>query len=65
MPWMAAATGIFMVWRSVGLLALLYTAIFISIPRAYLGFHYPTDLLAGSQLASPLATTSGTWHPHK
>jgi len=50
MLWMAVSTGIFLVWRRVGLLALLYTALFICLPRAYLGFHYPTDLLAGAVL---------------
>lgn len=48
MLWMSVATGIFIVWRRVGLLAFLYTAIFICFPRAYLGFHYPTDLLVGA-----------------
>ncbi|MGF6918636.1 phosphatase PAP2 family protein [Paraburkholderia sp. 40] len=47
MLWMAIATGIFLVWRGIGVLALLYTALFICLPRAYLGFHYPTDLLVG------------------
>ena len=50
MLWMAIATGIFLVWRGVGVLALLYTTIFICFPRAYLGFHYPTDLLAGAAI---------------
>ncbi|MCC8395646.1 phosphatase PAP2 family protein [Paraburkholderia sp. MMS20-SJTR3] len=48
MLWMAIATGIFLVWRWVGVLAILYTALFICVPRAYLGYHYPTDLLAGA-----------------
>ncbi|MEX3857855.1 phosphatase PAP2 family protein [Paraburkholderia sp. BR10923] len=50
MLWMAIATGIFLVWRGIGVLALLYTALFICLPRAYLGFHYPTDLLVGAAL---------------
>ncbi|MGF6612826.1 membrane-associated phospholipid phosphatase [Paraburkholderia sp. WSM4175] len=48
MLWMAVATGIFLMSRRVGVLALLYTALFICLPRAYLGFHYPTDLLVGA-----------------
>ena len=48
MLWMAVATGIFLVWRGIGVLAILYTALFICLPRAYLGFHYPTDLLVGA-----------------
>ncbi|GJH04278.1 phosphatase PAP2 family protein [Paraburkholderia terrae] len=48
MLWMAVATGIFLVWRGIGVLAILYTVLFICVPRAYLGFHYPTDLLVGA-----------------
>ncbi|WOD16211.1 phosphatase PAP2 family protein [Paraburkholderia kirstenboschensis] len=48
MLWVSVAVGIFIVSRRVGMLALLYVAIFICIPRAYLGFHYPTDLLGGA-----------------
>ncbi|ACD20394.1 phosphatase PAP2 family protein [Paraburkholderia phytofirmans] len=48
MLWMAVATGIFLVWRSIGVLAILYTVLVICVPRAYLGFHYPTDLLVGA-----------------
>lgn len=50
MLWMAIATGIFLVSRRVGALALLYTAIFICLPRVYLGLHYPTDVLAGAAI---------------
>ena len=46
--WMAVATGIFLVWRRIGVLAILYTVLVICLPRAYLGFHYPTDLLVGA-----------------
>ncbi|BCZ82846.1 hypothetical protein PTKU64_65210 [Paraburkholderia terrae] len=48
MLWMAIATGIFLVRGGIGVLAVLYTVLFICVPRAYLGFHYPTDLLMGA-----------------
>lgn len=32
------------------MLALLYVVLFICMPRAYLGFHYPTDLLGGAAI---------------
>jgi len=50
MLWMAISLGIFLVWRGIGTLALLYTVFFICLPRAYLGYHYPTDLLAGAAI---------------
>ncbi|KAA0997683.1 phosphatase PAP2 family protein [Paraburkholderia panacisoli] len=48
MLWMAVATGIFLVWRGIGVLAILYAALVVCLPRAWLGFHYPTDLLVGA-----------------
>ncbi|CAB3726950.1 phosphatase PAP2 family protein [Paraburkholderia rhynchosiae] len=55
MLWMAIATGIFCVWRGIGVLALLYTTLVICVPRAYLGFHYPTDLLVGAAVGIAIA----------
>ncbi|SIT47085.1 Phosphoesterase PA-phosphatase related protein [Paraburkholderia ribeironis] len=48
MLWMSIATGIFLVSRRVGVLALLYAGVFICLPRVYLGLHYPTDVLGGA-----------------
>ncbi|MGY6152834.1 phosphatase PAP2 family protein [Paraburkholderia graminis] len=50
MLWMAIATGIFLICKRIGVLALIYTVFFICVPRAYLGFHYPTDLLVGAAI---------------
>src|SRR5258705_4083256 len=45
---MSLATGLIFVSKKIGLLTLLYTFIFILIPRLYLGYHYPTDLVVGA-----------------
>ncbi|HEY4342693.1 MAG TPA: phosphatase PAP2 family protein [Steroidobacteraceae bacterium] len=43
----ALAAGLcFISWR-LGLAAALYVVCFVCFPRAYLGYHYPTDLLVG------------------
>ena len=44
------ATGLFLVSRKLGTIALAYVTIFIAMPRIYLGVHYPTDILAGAVL---------------
>jgi undecaprenyl-diphosphatase len=48
MLWASIAMGIFLIWRWAGVIALLHCAIFICLPRVYLGLHYPTDILAGA-----------------
>jgi len=48
------STGFLFVSRKTGLLALLYTFIFIIIPRLYLGYHYPTDLVAGALIGASI-----------
>lgn len=42
------AAGLLFVSRKTGIIALLYTTLFISFPRLYLGLHYPTDIIAGA-----------------
>lgn len=44
------ATGLALISRRVGWLAFLYGAVFIALPRLYLGLHYPTDLVIGAVL---------------
>ena len=46
----AFATGIFLISKKTGLLTFLYAALFIFLPRVYLGYHHPTDILGGAAL---------------
>lgn len=46
----ALATGIAAMSRPLGILMLLHAAIVDCLPRIYLGFHHPTDILAGALL---------------
>lgn len=55
----AMATGILLLSRRVGIAALAYTAVFILLPRVYLGWHHPTDVLAGLALGVGLAAVAG------
>ena len=51
----ALATGVFLVHRKAGLCLYLYTTLFVALPRIFLGFHYPSDLLAGGLFGASLA----------
>lgn len=44
----ALSTGMLFISRKVGILALLYTLVFIAFPRVFLGLHYPTDIIFGA-----------------
>jgi undecaprenyl-diphosphatase len=42
------SAGLLFVSGKAGAFALAYTALFIALPRIYLGLHYPTDIIAGA-----------------
>ncbi len=42
------ATGIYLISRKTGMLAYLFVILFIGLPRIYMGYHYPTDILIGA-----------------
>jgi membrane-associated phospholipid phosphatase len=53
---------IFFLHAKLGYLAFVWTAI-VSIGRIYLGFHYPTDTLAGAALGIfGVSTLQGRFH---
>jgi PAP2 superfamily. len=42
------ATGFCYISKKMGIIALLYAVLVISVPRIYVGYHYPTDILSGA-----------------
>lgn len=48
----ALAMGVFLIHRRWGILMLLHASIVVCLPRAYLGFHYPTDLMLGALIGT-------------
>ncbi len=50
MLWCAVATGVIVVSRLIGMLALAYAVLFICMARVFVGLHFPTDVLGGAIL---------------
>ncbi|HEX2331443.1 MAG TPA: phosphatase PAP2 family protein [Candidatus Angelobacter sp.] len=46
------SVGILLASRRLGIISLLYSLLFISIPRMYVGLHYPSDILAGALIGT-------------
>jgi undecaprenyl-diphosphatase len=57
----ALSTGLLFVSRKVGAFALAYTALFIALPRIYLGLHYPTDIIAGATIGMTIVLLGNTY----
>jgi undecaprenyl-diphosphatase len=54
----ALATGLVFVSRPLGLAACAYAAFVILLPRVYLGWHYPSDVVAGAAIGSACTTAA-------
>lgn len=52
------AYGIYRLSRRLGVVLLLYAAVWICLPRLYLGIHYPSDLIAGGALGIAIVALS-------
>lgn len=57
----ALATGIFFISRRIGVFAFIYVSLVISLPRIYLGLHYPTDVFAGALLGIAMGWAGNTY----
>jgi undecaprenyl-diphosphatase len=55
------ATGLLFISRKLGIFALLYTIVLISLPRIYLGLHYPTDIIAGALIGITMASIANIY----
>jgi undecaprenyl-diphosphatase len=53
----ALATAIFLVSRRAGLICFTYVAVFICVPRIYLGTHFLSDLLVGGLIGIAATAT--------
>ncbi len=51
----SVGVGMLYVSRRIGVLILAYVAVFVALPRVYLGLHYPSDILAGGLLGAAVA----------
>lgn len=57
----ALSTAIWLQSRRLGLLASLWTSFVICLPRIYLGYHYPSDVLAGAALGVAIMAGTHLW----
>jgi undecaprenyl-diphosphatase len=61
----ALATGVWFVSRPLGALAVAYAIIVIALPRLYLGFHYPSDVIVGGLIGMVIAIVANSDTPRR
>jgi undecaprenyl-diphosphatase len=54
----ALALSVYFVSRRAGIAAFCYVLLFVCVPRLYMGFHYPTDLVVGAFIGIGVAYLS-------
>ncbi len=59
--WFGMVACIFLVSRRAGFIALIHALIVVAFARMYLGYHYPTDILAGALIG---VGTVSLFHVH-
>jgi undecaprenyl-diphosphatase len=57
----ALATGLWLVSPLVGAFAFLHAAVIVSLPRIYVGLHFPTDILSGALLGVTAVAAIWKW----
>jgi undecaprenyl-diphosphatase len=58
MLFVTLSTGLYFISPGLGLAAYAYTFAVVAFPRLYLGFHHPTDILAGALLGLAAAAVA-------
>ena len=52
----ALSFGVFLLWRSLGTALMIYSLVWVCLPRVYLGLHYPGDIAAGAAIGILVAS---------
>jgi membrane-associated phospholipid phosphatase len=58
--WLALSFGLLRVSRPVGALSMVFSLVWMCLPRVYLGIHYPADILVGAPIG-PLGVWLTAW----
>jgi membrane-associated phospholipid phosphatase len=59
--WFALSYGLYRLKRPFGLVAMLYSTLWMCLVRLYLGIHYPSDLIVGAVLGPAVVWSVERW----